>query len=342
LSGDFDLAILCLHFLTFTPTLPPSTNGDLAKCVRTVEPGFLHRLVDSIETRTHLKTMNIVRDENGNSRKTESTAGDVAMWESLQPTPIPFLVPAVDQKYEAKAKLFFRKKGRKGYDGKEVIVATNSVSLMEQSFAIELEELVKLIPGVWLSDRIINLVMGWFQGQTINADGTNAVMYLSTFFVEEIRRRKNSARHIRRMSSVRSSANGKKLYTIVNTREKTHWVAVEVCFELAMVTILDSMLPVSTSSPEYSELLAISVLIIKWCEEDPPTTRPDVQWTYKLCDQCPQQDNSCDCGLFALAAVAARSRVTDQKTSSEISAQRICIASWIVSLGDNNEKVAPK
>jgi hypothetical protein len=114
------------------------------------------------------------------------------------------------------------------------------------------------------------------------------------------------------------------LFTLVNTRSKTHWVAVEVDFDKQKVTVMDSMCP-ETHSTERTEIRKISTNIKKWAEKqadarndatgtDTTTLYDPVEsWQAKLCITCPQQtmtfdgksyENVWDCGLFALAVVA--------------------------------------
>jgi hypothetical protein len=141
------------------------------------------------------------------------------------------------------------------------------------------------------------------------------------------------------------------LFTLVNTRSKTHWVAVEVDFDEQKVTVMDSMCP-DKNSTERTEIRKISTNIKKWAAKKADARKgatgtdtttlygPVESWQAKLCITCPQQRMTCDgksyenvwdCGLFALAAVASRFRRLEYHNTVDILRQRACLAAWIIS-----------
>jgi hypothetical protein len=55
------------------------------------------------------------------------------------------------------------------------------------------------------------------------------------------------------------------MYAIVNTRNATHWVSVEICCVQNKVTVIDSIRP-KEGSAEYDELLLISKKLEMWAD----------------------------------------------------------------------------
>jgi hypothetical protein len=142
---------------------------------------------------------------------------------------------------------------------------------------------------------------------------------------------------------------GDRLFTIVNTRSGSHWVAVEINLKKKIVTIMDSLRP-KQGGAYYVELEMIGKRLQTWADTEaklvhegkggPVSTLASLScnlpWMFELCKVCPQQTNGYDCGLFALATVAARSRGATKHNVPDMKEQRIFLAAWIVSLHNNH------
>ncbi len=63
-------------------------------------------------------------------------------------------------------------------------------------------------------------------------------------------------------------------------------------------------------------------------------------WMFECCQQCSQQTNGYDCGIFALATVAARSKGATQHniiSGMQEQSNAYALAAWIVSLHCNEK-----
>jgi Ulp1 family protease len=257
------------------------------------------------------------------------------------------IVPAVDPKYHTLANDILTRSllpDCNKYD----VVADASTSLTGKTYPVKMRDIKRLTPEVFLNDTIINLAMGELQREAIGEYGTNAPVFEKTLFYDELLKSSNNqTRHTKRQHTTHSCT---KLYTIVNIIEQQHWIAVEVDYEQNKVCAMDSMLP-KTNEPEHVVLRKVLTDIKNWARISTGSVQdakgglvnivasydydPNKPWRITCCKQCPQQPegNDTDCGLFALAAVACKSRRVAYHSAQDILGQRPMLASWIVSLG---------
>ena len=219
---------------------------------------------------------------------------------------------------------------------------------MNATVPISMYAFAGLRDGQWINDNIINHVMEGLQIQARVRDGPNADVYMSTYLYFTHSVYGHTA--TRKLTQPHVVDKGKRMFTLVNTRNMTHWVAVEVFFELKKVTIMDSMRP-TKDDMSYRELENIANEFACWSETDAKLIKggepgpvgvvaclTDTRdWTFVCCTHCLQQTNTYDCALFALASVAARGKGLTQHTVDDMPHQRRYLAAWIVSLQHHQE-----
>jgi Ulp1 family protease len=257
---------------------------------------------------------------------------------------------SVDVKYRVKAHLVMRRGLHSDCNMGEVIADTN-IFVTGGDNKIVIRDMRGLGQGLWINDKIVDIVMGGIQHEARVRNGVKADLYMSVCFYSMLAARGHSGTH-NALTRKNKGDEGTRLFTIVNTRKSTHfWVAVEVCCTRKVVTIMGSLRP-TPGSIEYVELQVISKTLGTWTDTEAKlvqegkggavgtlaclsSTQP---WMFECCQQCPQQTNGYDCGMFALATVAARSKGATQHNISDMQEQRNVLAAWIVSLHCNNEK----
>jgi sentrin-specific protease 1 len=249
---------------------------------------------------------------------------------------------SVDVKHRVKAHLVLRKSLIAGCNMREVVTNT-TVSVTGVAIQILLGDISTLRRGKWLNDKIIDLVMGRIQEEARGRSGVKADLYMSTYFYNILCAREH--RGTLQLTRKNKVDEGTRIFTIVNTRNASHWVAVEICCVQKKVTVIDSILP-SEGSAEYDELFLISKKVEMWADTEAKLVKEGrggavgtlaclsstPSWTFECCKQSPQQANGCDCGLFALASVAARSKGAEKHSIFDMQEQRNYLAAWIISL----------
>jgi hypothetical protein len=171
---------------------------------------------------------------------------------------------SVDVKHRIKAHLVLRKSLCSGCNMREVVTDT-TVSVTGVATQIYLEDISRLGRGKRLNDKIVDLVMGRIQEEARARSGVKADLYMSTYFYNILCAREHrGTMQLTRKSKVDE---GNRMYTIVNTRYATHWVAVEICCVQKKVTVIDSIRP-NEGSAEYDELLLISKKLEVWADAE--------------------------------------------------------------------------
>jgi sentrin-specific protease 1 len=223
------------------------------------------------------------------------------------------------------------------------VVTDTTVSVTGVATQIHLRDISTLGRGKWLNDKIVDLVLGRIQEEARARSGFKADLYMSTYFYNILCAREHrGTMQLTRKSKVDE---GNRMYTIVNTRNGTHWVAVEICCVQKKVTVIDSMRP-KEGSEEYDELLVISKKLEMWADAEAKLVKEGrggavgtlaclsstQSWTFECCKHAPQQANYFDCGLFALASVAAKSKGALKHSILDMQEQILFVVAWIISL----------
>jgi Ulp1 family protease len=227
------------------------------------------------------------------------------------------------------------------------IVTKSNIFVTGGAVEITMSDIRGLQQGKYINDAIIDVVMAGIQEEARHRSGVKADLYVTSLFLSMVLSHDSSASRL--LTKKLKSDEGDKLFTIVNTRKGSHWVAVELHFKTKKVTIMDSLRP-KQGHENCLELAMIGKKLQVWADKEgkfveegkggPASTLASLMstrpWTYELCTCCPQQTNGFDCGLFALASVAARSRGETRHNLSDMKEQRIFLAAWIVSLHYNH------
>ena len=249
---------------------------------------------------------------------------------------------SVDVKHRVKAHLVLRKSLLPGCNMGEVVTET-TVSVTGVATQTLLGDIKRLGRGKRLNDKIVDLVMGRIQNEARARSGVKADLYMSTYFYNILCAREH--RGTLQLTRKNKVDEGNRIYTIVNTRNASHWVAVEICCVKKKVTVIDSIRP-KEGSAEHDELLRISKKLEMWADTEAKLVKEGrggavgtlaclsstPSWTFECCKQSLQQANVFDCGLFALASVAARSKGAAKHSILDMQEQRNYLAAWIISL----------
>jgi Ulp1 family protease len=253
---------------------------------------------------------------------------------------------SVDLKHRLRALLFLRRSSLPDCILGEIVTKSN-IFVTGGAYEITMRDIRGLQQGKFINDVIIDVVMAGIQEEARHRSGVKADLYVTSLFLSMVLSHDSSAS--RSLTKKLKSDEGVKLFTIVNTRKGSHWVAVELHFTTKKVTIMDSLRP-KQGHEDCLELAMIGKKLQVWADNEgkfvqegkggPVSTLASListlPWTYELCTCCPQQTNGFDCGLFALASVAARSRGETRHNLSDMKEQRIFLAAWIVSLHYNH------
>jgi Ulp1 family protease len=252
----------------------------------------------------------------------------------------------VDVKHRLKAHVVLRRSLLPDCVMGEIITRSN-IFVAGGGYDITMRDIRGLQKGRWINDVIVDVVMAGIQSEARTIRGVRGDMYITSQFYSMIL--DPDQRTARKVTNNIKVDEGGRLFTVVNTRNASHWVAVEIHFQKKIVTIMDSIRP-RQGDDEYVELEMISKNLQKWADTEakpvlegkggPVSTLGCLNctaWMFDLCNRCPQQTNGWDCGLFALASVAARSRGATRHSISDMNEQRIILAAWIISIHNNNE-----
>jgi Ulp1 family protease len=253
---------------------------------------------------------------------------------------------SVDVKHRLKAHLVLRSSVLPDSLLGEIVTRAN-IFVTGGAYDITMGDIHGLNQGEFVNDAIIDIVMAGIQREARVRNGLKADLYVTTMFYSMLLFSDNSA--ARKLTTKLKVDEGDRLFTIVNTRSGSHWVAVEINFKKKIVTIMDSLRP-KQGGAYYVELEMIGKRLQTWADTEaklvhegkggPVSTLASLScnlpWMFELCKVCPQQTNGYDCGLFALATVAARSRGATKHNVPDMKEQRIFLAAWIVSLHNNH------
>jgi hypothetical protein len=258
----------------------------------------------------------------------------------------------VDERYRAQAVSILNRASLPECRMSDIILPNGSVSTEVDPSPVYLLDYKTLMPGEWLNGTIINVVMGGIHQEAHGRDtsrGVNVDTYLSTYFYASLQQ--VGLLKTQRIVQMSKLGKGDRLFTIVNTGFGSHWVAVEMCFSQKTITIMDSFRPTIHDREAKKEYDTMYKSFTTWAEtegrrlidtRDPvgvtgtvACIRNESPWIFNLCDKCAQQNNGHDCGLFALAAVAARTNGLQPDTVFDGQKQREVLAAWILSLNTN-------
>ena len=114
------------------------------------------------------------------------------------------------------------------------VIADTDIFVTGGDNKIVMRDMCGLRQGQWINDKIVDIVMGGIQHEARVRNGMKADLYMSVYFYSMLAARGHSGTHA--LTRKNKGDEGTRLFTIVNTRKSTHWVAVEVCCTRKVVT----------------------------------------------------------------------------------------------------------
>ncbi len=130
---------------------------------------------------------------------------------------------------------------------------------------ITMSDIRGLQPGTYINDAIIDVVMAGIEEEARQRSGVKADLYVTSLFLSMLLSHDSSASRL--LTKKLKSNEGDKLFTIVNTRKGSHWVAVELNFKSKKVTIMDSFRP-KQGHEDCLELAMIGKTLQVWADKE--------------------------------------------------------------------------
>ena len=94
------------------------------------------------------------------------------------------------------------------------------------AYDITMSDIHGLNQGEFVNDTIIDIVMAGIQREARDRNGVKADLYVTTMFYSMLLFSDNFV--ARKLTTKLNVDEGDRLFTIVNTRSGSHWVAVEI------------------------------------------------------------------------------------------------------------------